>query len=73
MNDTHAVAAGAGVSAWLTLEEAQLWIGIGVGVLTVVVLVQRLVINYRDLKTRSQAETPKYLGGKTGGASPPSE
>ena len=73
MNDTQTIVVGGAVSAWLTLEAIQLWIGLAVAVLTVAVLIQRLVINYRDLKIRSQAETPGYLGGKTGGGRPPSE
>jgi hypothetical protein len=51
MNDTQIIAVSTGVTAWLTLEQAQLWIGIGVGVLTIAVLIQRIVINCRAIKS----------------------
>ena len=49
MNDTPAIATGAGVSALLTLVQIEHWLGIVVGVLTIAVLLSRLVINLRDL------------------------
>ena len=51
MNDVPDILGGAGVAAWLTLAaaSAQSWIGLAVGILTLAVLIQRLMINYRSV------------------------
>lgn len=51
--DTTPILAGGGIAAWLTLDTAAHWIGLAVGVLTLVVLVQRIWLNCRALKDDS--------------------
>jgi hypothetical protein len=51
--DTTPILAGSGVTAWLTIDHAASWIGLAVGLLTLVVLVQRIWINCRALKSDS--------------------
>jgi hypothetical protein len=53
-SDTAPVVVGGVVSAWLTLESAQLYVGIGVGALTLIVLLQRIWINCRALRRDSK-------------------
>jgi hypothetical protein len=56
MNDAPAILGGAGVTAWLTLEQAQTGIAVAVGVLTLAVLIQRIIINCRNLR---RGRTPR--------------